>query len=174
MRSKTIFAAFCLTGILVGSRNVSAQNSAGPAKTSVGAYAGLFQFDSHGTGTGGIAGLRAAHALVGNWLLAEGAVAYGTMREGYGATDTQFGIAEAQLQLQAPFHSLQPYIGAGPGTIRSLGTVSKFRSGTLSAATGLRLPTGNRTVLQAELRLREWNDWHAGAASWILGFSRAF
>ncbi len=174
MSKITVFRTIYSIAALALSVNVAkAQSSSDWSRNSAGAYGGVFQWDGSGTGTSWIAGARGTRTLVGQWLLGEGSFNLGRMREQLRSSDTQFQIADAQLQFQAPFSRIRPYLGVGGGEMWASGA-SRWHSQSPSAATGIRAFVARESVIQVELRMRGWKDYHAGAASWTVGLSRQF
>jgi hypothetical protein len=138
--------------------------------------AGAFQFDASGTGWAPVVALRGEHALVGRWLLGEAGVGYAPIGEQFAADRTHLGLAEVQLQLQAPFARVRPYVGGGGGLVsylRGAGGRDVVTS-TLSVAGGVRAALSNQFGLRAELRVRGWDDFVNSAAEYTVGLSRSF
>lgn len=122
---------------------------------------GSMEFDASGVGTTDVIALRADRRLAGSWLLGELGLAYSSLREDLQANDTRLGVAELQLQAQAPFPYVQPYIGAGVGTLSYLTNAQGRGSVTeaVSAGAGLRVDVIRNFGLRADGRIRYW-DWN--------------
>lgn len=135
--------------------------SAQQATRSVSLSRGSMEFDASGVGTADVFALRADRKVAGNWLLGELGLAYSSIREDSRSDDTKLGVAELQLQAQAPLRYVQPYIGAGLGTLSYL-TNSQGRGSlteAVSAGAGVRVDVWRNFGLRADGRVRYW-DWN--------------
>ena len=122
---------------------------------------GSMEFDASGTGTADVFALRADRRLAGRWLLGELGLAYAPIREDLQPAETRLGVAELQLQAQAPLPYVQPYVGVGLGTLSYLTNAQGRGSMTeaVSAGAGLRVDIIRNFGLRADGRVRYW-DWN--------------
>jgi hypothetical protein len=130
---------------------------------------GAAQYDLSGTGTTGVVSLR-VDDMPKRWLVTE--LAFGFLHPPMqsGARETLL-IPEGQIQVQAPFSHVMPYLGLGGGAVFAHGEGRSETSGTASVATGLRIVLPNVPVtLQAELRVRGIGKSFSGStAEWTGG-----
>jgi hypothetical protein len=127
--------------------------------------AGAMSFDGSGTGMAPTAALRASLPLAGRWLLVEGGAAYASLDEQFVTRPTRVGIAEAQLQVQAPLGVVRPYLGVGGGWLAYLTNAidgQKSVEGTVSVAGGVRVDVSRVISLRSELRVRGWHAMQDG------------
>ena len=122
---------------------------------------GFMEFDASGTGSARVFALRGDKALAGRWLLGEASLAYSPIREQFAGADTKLGIADLQLQFQAPLPFVQPYIGTGLGAVSYLSNAAGRGTATeaVSIAAGVRSDIWRRFGVRADGRIRYW-DWN--------------
>jgi Outer membrane protein beta-barrel domain len=154
-RIMAVFAA--LSAMTFTAEPASAQQSA----RSISISRGSMEFDASGTGTADVFALRADRRLSGNWLLGELGLSYASIGEDLQSSDTRLGVAELQLQVQAPLPYVQPYFGAGIGTLSYLTNANGRGSMTeaVSAGAGLRVDIWRSFGVRADGRVRYW-DWN--------------
>ena len=125
---------------------------------------GTMWFDASGTGTAATFAARGMTPIAGRWLLAEGSLGYAALGEQFMRSRTRFGTLEAQLQVQAPFRVVRPYLGLGGGWVRYF-TNTSFRNempATFSTAAGVRVRMTPNVGMRAEFRIRGWNRYTTG------------
>jgi hypothetical protein len=131
------------------------------ATRSISISRGAMEFDASGVGTADVFALRADRKLAGNWLLGELGLAYAPVREDLQTNETKMGVAELQLQFQAPLPYVQPYVGVGLGTLSYLTNAQGRGSMTeaVSAGAGVRVDVWRSFGVRADGRVRYW-DWN--------------
>lgn len=97
------------------------------------------------------------------------------LHEQFGQRQTYL-IPEAQLQVQAPFATVRPYIGLGGGLVHRSGEGHNSNTGTVTSAGGVRvLPPSSKVTVEGELRVRALgSNFNASSAEWTLGLGWPF
>ena len=151
-----------------GARALNAQ-VAPPSGSGLALMGGAAQYDLSGTGTTGVVALR-FDDMPKRWLVTELSLAYLHPPMQSGGRETLL-IPEGQLQVQAPFSFVMPYLGIGGGAAFAHGGGQTETTATASVATGLRIVLPNAPVsLQAELRVRGIGSSFSGStAEWTGG-----
>jgi hypothetical protein len=131
----------------------------GASDRTVSVSAGVMTFDASGTGTAPTFALRVDRALAGRWLVGEAGLGYAPITEQFQTTRTRLGVAELQVQFQAPLPLVRPYVGVGAGVVAYLTNAGgRGRAAeAVSAAAGLRADLTPRVGLRLEGRLRYWD-----------------
>ena len=150
----TLATAAALAAATLAPASLAAQTSPGAVSLS----AGVMSFDASGTGYAPTVALRGEHGLAGQWLLGELSLGYASLGEQFEAIPTRLGVTEFQLQLQAPFRTVRPYIGAGGGAMTYLSNAADRgrTAGTVSFAAGARASLMRRFSVRVEARMRGW------------------
>jgi hypothetical protein len=153
----SFFATLAAGATLVfGTAPLAAQGA--PDRT-MSVSAGAMAFDASGTGNAPTFALRVDRTLAGRWLVGEAGLGYAPINEQFRTSPTRLGIAEFQVQFQAPLPLVQPYAGVGIGAVAYLTNAGGRgrAAGAVSAAAGLRADLTRRVGLRAEGRLRYWD-----------------
>ena len=165
------FLALSIALSLLSSAGASALNAqAAPISgAGIALMGGAAQYDLSGTGTTGVVSLR-LDDMPKRWLVTELSLAYLHPPMQSGARETLL-IPEGQLQVQAPFSFVMPYLGIGGGVAFAHTAGQSETTATASVATGLRIVLPNAPVsLQAELRVRGIGSSFSGStAEWTGG-----
>jgi hypothetical protein len=156
--------------LLAGSASVhvaSAQQGPRP-RFGIGLVAGPAQFDMSGTGTTAFGALRADQELT-SWLVLEQSL--GVLRpDEQTLTRRTYLMPELQLQTQATFGNVRPYLGLGVGYLHAISGDSR-NYGVASGSVGARTALSPSLDLRSELRV---TGQAATLAQWTLGVSRRF
>jgi hypothetical protein len=121
--------------------------------------AGILAWDASGTGESGTVVVRASHPVLTRWLAVEVGGGYAALAEQFSAASTKTLSVDAQLQLQAPWSRIQPYVGVGPTLFSYLtqaGGRDRVEPG-YSVGAGVRAQMTRRLGLVADGRIRGWD-----------------
>lgn len=153
-----------------------------PAGTTLTMVAGIAEWDLTGVGFGPASAIRAAHPVVGRWLVGEVSLGYMRADEDFAPRPTHIGHGDVHIQLLVPSWRLTPYTGVGLSAVTFLTNAADGPRTSLgpSGAVGLRGWVTRRAAIGLELRIRAWdphdNDsgFGAVAAEYLVGLSRSF
>lgn len=153
-----------------------------PAGTTLTMVAGVAEWDLTGVGFGPASAIRAAHPVVGRWLVGEVSLGYMRADEDFAPRPTHIGHGDVHIQLLVPSWRLTPYAGAGLSAVTFLTNAAGGPRTSLgpSGALGMRGWLTNSVAMALELRIRAWdpneNDsgFGAAAAEYLIGLTRSF
>lgn len=153
-----------------------------PAGTTLTLVAGVVEWDLAGVGFGPASAIRAAHPVVGRWLVGEVSIGYLRADEDFASRPTHIGHGDVHIQLLVPSWRLTPYAGAGLSAVTFLTNAAGSPRTSLgpSGAVGMRGWLTHSVAMGLELRIRAWdpheNDsgFGAAAAEYLIGLTRSF
>ncbi|MDB4885791.1 MAG: hypothetical protein JWN79_1229 [Gemmatimonadetes bacterium] len=165
--TRVLLALASTVATFTGARPAFAQQAT-RGRFGIGLVAGPVQFDMSGTGTTAFGALRADQELT-SWLVLEQSL--GVLRPDEQTQSRRtYVMPELQLQTQATFGRVRPYLGLGVGVLHSVSGGSRNYA-VASGSVGARTAVAPTLDLRTELRVTAQA---ATLAQWTLGLARRF